>query len=97
MGPQPVRRVIAVVMGGKSAARRDMHTAALLDRSFKKAVAAPIITANGDRFEMQFGQGDANVIIIPKPPAKPTIAVIQAPQQPQSGSFTTWIAGALAA
>ncbi|SET00489.1 D-alanyl-D-alanine carboxypeptidase [Nitrosomonas marina] len=40
------RRVIAVVMGGKTAASRDQHTAALLDRCFKKTPATHLAASD---------------------------------------------------
>lgn len=42
------RRVIAVVMGGQSAASRDQHMTQLLDRSFSRASAAPLASNIGN-------------------------------------------------
>lgn len=63
------RRVIAVVMGGNSAAARDQHMAQLLDRSFNQVASKP-----GNRHQ----KAEKMIAKAPIPVAKPSISLARA-------------------
>ncbi|SEN28776.1 D-alanyl-D-alanine carboxypeptidase family protein [Nitrosomonas marina] len=75
------RRVIAVVMGGKTAASRDQHTAALLDRCFNKASAAHI--AASDIITIGSPNDRKNLLAeAPIPITKPNVSTDNQPVDP---------------
>ena len=60
------RRLIAIVVGGRTAKSRDSHMVALLDRSFVKAQSMPIYTAG-------LGEGFVVPGLKPEPPTSSSI------------------------
>lgn len=66
-------RIIAVVMGGKTAASRDKHMAQLLDRSFKKAVAIHLADLKNNKTAAKNVNASMVPSEVPVPLAKPAI------------------------
>jgi D-alanyl-D-alanine carboxypeptidase len=91
------RRLIAVVLGGPTAAERDRRVAALLDRGF--GGAAPMLVASADLDSAATPAAmpaAATPFAAPKPPGKPVAAA--APQhQAAKGAYTIQVGTYLSA
>lgn len=72
------RRLIAVVMGGKTAASRDQHTVKLLDRSFKKATPAQLVASSNHTSDTTHSRSNS-LTDAPIPAAKPIVSLTGEP------------------
>ncbi|WP_090333248.1 D-alanyl-D-alanine carboxypeptidase family protein [Nitrosomonas sp. Nm51] len=72
------RRLIAVVMGGKTASSRDQHTAKLLDRSFKQVTVTQIAASSINTGDKLIARGYLRADA-PIPAAKPILTLAGKP------------------
>jgi len=74
------RRLIAVVMGGQTAASRDQHMVQLLDRSFRQVATMQMAGTSGTKGDSKSGNNGSQTSLIPVeapiPVAKPNNIVV---------------------